>query len=233
MNVGILLCDQVDPLHIEEHGSYSAMYAKFLHSADPKIQFTIFDVKQGDFPTDISVVDAYLITGSHHGVNDGYGWIKELEQFVRTLNQAQKKLIGICFGHQLIAKALGGKVIKSPKGWRKGISQNQVLIPKSWMGKAPKQFNLVVSHQDQVVEPPLNAEIIVSNAFCPIYMMQIGSHFLTVQGHPEFSKAYSKALILSLQESLSHEEFEHGMNSLHLSEDGRLVAQWFINFLSL
>lgn len=141
-----------------------------------------------------------------------------------------KKLIGICFGHQLIAKALGGKVIKSPKGWGVGMSQNQIYQLKEWMRPSLNCFNLLVSHQDQVIELPTGAEILAGSDFCPNYMMQIGS-FFSVQGHPEFTKSYSRDLMVSREDSVNEIEFAKGMKSLELHEDDTIIAQWIVNFL--
>ncbi|HAT1660437.1 glutamine amidotransferase-related protein [Legionella pneumophila] len=230
MNLGILLCDKVSEVFVEDHGQYPEMFANLLHPADATLEFTVFDAEHGELPTDIHAVDAYLISGSRHGVNDNYPWIRKLEEFVRTLHASQKKLIGICFGHQLIAKALGGKVIKSPKGWGVGMSQNQIYQFKEWMSPSLNCFNLLVSHQDQVIELPTGAEILAGSDFCPNYMMQIGS-FFSVQGHPEFTKSYSRDLMVSREDSVNEIEFAKGMKSLELHEDDTIIAQWIINFL--
>ncbi|HAT2046983.1 TPA: GMP synthase [Legionella pneumophila] len=230
MNLGILLCDKVSEVFVEDHGQYPEMFANLLRPADATLEFTIFDAEHGELPTDVHAVDAYLISGSRHGVNDDYPWIRKLEEFVRTLHASQKKLIGICFGHQLIAKALGGKVIKSPKGWGVGMSQNQIYQFKEWMKPSLNCFNLLVSHQDQVIELPTDAEILAGSDFCPNYMMQIGS-FFSVQGHPEFTKSYSRDLMVSREDSVNEIEFAKGMKSLELHEDDTIIAQWIINFL--
>lgn len=231
MNLGILLCDKVSAVFVENHGQYPEMFANLLRPADSTLEFTVFDAEHGELPTDIHEVDAYLISGSRHGVNDDYSWIRRLEEFVRTLHITQKKLIGICFGHQLIAKALGGKVIKSPKGWGVGMSQNHIFQFKEWMNPSLNEFNLLVSHQDQVVELPKGAEILAGSDFCPNYMMQIGSHFFSVQGHPEFTKPYSRDLMVSREDTVNEIEFINGMKSLELHEDDSIIAQWIINFL--
>jgi len=232
MNLGILKCDSVSDVFVAEHGQYPEMFATLLHAVDPTIKFTVFDAEHGELPTDIDVVDAYLITGSRHGVNDGSPWITQLEQFVRHLYDAQKKVIGICFGHQLIAKALGGKVIKSPKGWGVGMSQNNLVQHKEWMKSSNPFFNVLVSHQDQVVVLPPEAEVLASSDFCPFYMIQTGDHFFSIQGHPEFTKGYSRALMISREDSINKLEFEQGMNSLGMHEDSHLIAEWIINFLA-
>lgn len=232
MNLGILKCDSVSDVFVAEHGQYPEMFASLLSPVNPNLQLTIFDVERGELPSHVDAADAYLITGSRHGVNDGFPWIEQLEHFVRALHVAQKKVIGICFGHQLIAKALGGKVIKSPKGWGVGMSQNTVVQAKDWMIPMKSSFNVLVSHQDQVVDLPEGAEVVAQNDFCPFYMLQVGSHFFTIQGHPEFTKAYSRALMVSREDKLNEIEFERGMNSLGLDEDSGLIAHWIINFLN-
>lgn len=84
------------------------MFVDLLLSVVRDIEWVIYDVEHGEFPENKDEVHAYIITGSRHGVNDGHAWILQLEEFVRQLHAAQKKVLGICFGHQLIAKALGG-----------------------------------------------------------------------------------------------------------------------------
>ncbi len=230
MNIGILQCDRVSERFAPEHGQYPDMFATLLKQVDPTLTFTIYDAEHDVLPPHVDACDAYLITGSRHGVNDGSPWIAKLEELVRTLHAKRKKMIGICFGHQLIAKALGGRVSKSESGWGVGMSQNKVTQQKSWMTPTREKFNLLISHQDQVVALPQDAEILASNPTCPAYMMQIGNSF-TVQGHPEFSKAYSAALIEGREDRLDAECYAQGLRSLQLHTDDTLVAQWIINFL--
>jgi GMP synthase-like glutamine amidotransferase len=231
MKLGILKCDEVNEVFAHDHGQYPDMFAELLRPADPKLEFTVFDVEQGLFPKDIHAVDAYLITGSRHGVNDGFPWIAQLEEFIQTIHKAQKKVVGICFGHQLIAKALGGQVIKSPKGWGVGMSQNTIIQNKAWMQPFKQQFNLLVSHQDQVVKLPPGAEVLAASSFCPFYMMQLDNHIITIQGHPEFTKAYARDLMVSRETILAADTFQQGIKTLALSEDDALIAQWIVNFL--
>ena len=230
MNIGILQCDQVRDKFAPQHGQYPDMFATLLKQTDPSLTFTVYNAEQADLPAHMDACDAYLITGSSHGVNDRLPWIAKLEDFVRQLHHAQKKVIGICFGHQLIAKALGGKVIKSPNGWGVGMSKNTITQQKPWMHPPSNKFNLLISHQDQVLELPPGTEILARNDFCPFYMLQIGNN-LTIQGHPEFSKAYSEALIEDRKDILDKARYEQGLMSLQWDKDDVLVAQWIINFL--
>ena len=111
------------------------------------------------------------------------------------------------------------------------MSKNKINKQKPWMNPSTEKFNLLISHQDQVVELPPGAEILASNDACPIYMLQIGNN-LSVQGHPEFSKAYSAALIEHRKDSLDTARYERGLESLALDKDDALIAQWIINFLN-
>lgn len=231
MNLAILNCDRIGDALAKDYGQYPELFAALFHPVNPKIALAVFDVLQGQLPIDVHAADAYLITGSRHGVNDGYPWIAQLEEFVRQAHAADKKVIGICFGHQLIAKALGGTVVKSPKGWGVGVLQNQVAIHKEWMVPPKSEFSLLISHQDQVVTLPPGAQVIASSDFCPNYMLQIGNTVLTVQGHPEFTKDYAENLLQARKAILSEEVFARGMQSLVLEHEHVLIAQWIINFL--
>lgn len=231
MILGILQCGRISESLAADHGSYPQMYAALFDPIYPKIQYLVFDVEQGCLPEDVDRADAYLISGSPHGVNDNLPWIEPLASFVRLLYRAKKKVIGICFGHQLIAHSLGGKVIKSPKGWGVGVSTNKILHLKSWMTPRVQQLNLIVSHQDQVIELPPEAEVLASNPLCPYYMLQFGHHFLTIQGHPEYTKAYSKASLSARKERLTTQEFTGGIGSLSLPIDNLIAAQWIATFL--
>ena len=232
MKIGILNCHCLEDKFASCYGQYPEMFQKMLTHTDHPFTYSIYNAFLGELPSHREECDAYLITGSSHGVNDGYPWIAALESFVRTLHQAQKKVIGICFGHQLIAKALGGKVSKSPHGWGVGISKNRILKQKPWMDPVRDSINLLLSHQDQVVELPSDTHVLASNDVCPFYMIQIGNN-LTMQGHPEFSNDYAEALIKSRKAILGTECYEQALQSLQWDKDDLIVAQWITNFLTM
>lgn len=232
MKIGILLCDEVDNELIRVHGKYQDMYVKLLQQVDPDLQFLIYDARSGEFPAHIDAADAYVITGSRYGVNDNLPWIAALEKWVREIHTHEKKMIGICFGHQLIAKALGGNVSKSPKGWGLGISVNKMFHQKPWMHPHLKDLNLIVSHQDQVVVLPENAEVLATSDFCPFYMLQIKDNLFTVQGHPEYTKGFSQALMELRKNKLGEETVEKGLKSLQQHCDDAVFARWIVNFLN-
>ncbi|ANG61307.1 GMP synthase [Marinobacterium aestuarii] len=230
MKIGILQCDDVQEQLQPAFGNYPQMFRDLMLRVDPQLEFAVYDVRLGELPVDIDECDAYITSGSRHGVLDGLAWVAELEGFVRRLDAGKKKFAGICFGHQLLARALGGEVEKSQRGWGVGVSFNQVDSRKAWMEPYKPAIDLVVSHQDQVSALPEGFEVLASSAFCPYYMLQYQDHMLSVQGHPEFSRDYSRALTLSRQNRIPPNRVREALHSLSAEVDDLLVMRWIINF---
>lgn len=207
------------------------MFQRFLNQSNTALDIQFFWAVDRHLPCAPDVCDAYICSGSRSGVNDDEVWIKELEIFVRDLYKARKGLIGICFGHQMIAKALGGTVSRSEKGWGLGVATSNVMTMTEWMQPPLSSVNLVVSHQDQVTELPESSKVILSSDFCPNSMVQIGDHFLGLQGHPEFSKDYSSALISDRITSLDNALYASSTKSLQMEVDDLKVLSWMVRFL--
>jgi GMP synthase-like glutamine amidotransferase len=231
MKLGILICDQVQPQLQPAFGDYPAMFDDLFQRVDQTLDIVYFSAIKRELPKDIDACDCYMTSGSRWGANDEQLWISELEDFIRKLYQGGKGFVGICFGHQLIAKSLGGKVDKSPKGWGIGVACSQVLTTQGWMTAAKSNINLVVSHQDQISELPPQTTVLMSNDFCPYSMIQVGQHFLGMQGHPEFSRQYSFALMDSRRDRISASVIDAASATLTKEVDDELVMQWLINFL--
>lgn len=231
MKLGILICDRVQPQLQTDYGDYPQMFERLLQSLPAPLELQYFSVIDNQLPEDIDVCDVYMTSGSKWGVNDDFDWIRNLEKFILQLHQAKKGFIGICFGHQLIAQALGGSVAKSDKGWGIGVASNQMIKQKAWMQPYQTNFDLVVSHQDQITELPKDAEVLMGNDFCPFAMIQIGTHFLGLQGHPEFSHDYSLALMNSRKDRIPAERIELGKISLDKKTDEELAINWILQFL--
>lgn len=232
MNIGILQCDDVRESLQERHGNYPEMFTQLFKSVDDELEFTVYRVIDDEYPVSIDECDAYITTGSRYSVNDSAEWIDSLQQFICRLHHSRKKFIGICFGHQLMVKALGGKVEKSEKGWGVGINSSHVINPQEWMQPSCNEIALVVSHQDQVKHLPPDTVILAASSFCPHYMIQIDQHFMSIQGHPEFSKAYSKDLMNARRDRICHRQIESGMTSLSSAVDDKLMTKWMINFIN-
>lgn len=231
MKIGILQCDDVNENLQPDHGNYPDMLLKRLEDHIQTSDVVIYRAHEGELPASIDECDGYLTTGSRFSVYDPLPWIEALEAFLLKLWEAKKPLVGICFGHQLIARALGGEVERSEKGWGVGVSFNQVVQRKTWMDPWQDKLDLVVSHQDQVVELPAEAEVLVKSDFCEYYVVQYDDHFLSIQGHPEFSKDYSRDLMASRQGIIPDVRLRAGNASLSADVDGELMTKWMVNFM--
>lgn len=232
MKIGLLQCDHVLDKFSKEHGTYPEMFRALFDKAQLDVQFELYDVTMGQYPRNIDDCDAYMTTGSKHGVNDDIPWLPGLLHFIKELDHRKKKYVGICFGHQLAAKALGGRVEKSHRGWGVGVSFNRIDIKKDWMTPYSTALDLIVSHQDQVVGLPRYAQVLASSDFCPHYMVQYGDHFLTIQGHPEFPHEYSSDLMDDRIDRIPANRIREGKTSLLAPADAERCAMWIYNFFS-
>ena len=232
MHVGILQADRVDPEHRARFGDYPAMFAETLRgSMDQEATFEYFDVRRERYPKAIRDCDGYLITGSRASVYEDDPWIARLIRFVGELHETRVRTIGICFGHQLIAQALGGVVGRAPAGWGVGVHAWKVVRGEPWMRPALREIRLLASHQDQVETLPPGARLLASSEFCPYAAFAVGDHMLAVQGHPEFTKAYAEFL-LRKRKPLLGAAFEPGLRSLAQPTDAGVVARWIAGFLA-
>jgi len=235
VRVGILYADDLGEDVISEYGDYADMFQNLLQCVDKTLSFSTYHVTRAEYPSTIDVCDAYLLTGSKFGAYEDEDWIRQLTKFIIELHRQEKKLTGICFGHQLIAHALGGLAQKSEKGWGMGVMSsdvNQAADKCAWLTPGKDSFSLLVSHQDQVVKLPPGAELVASNVFCPIAAFRIGESVLTFQGHPEFSVEYLRYIMDNRREQLGEEKYSRALSSLRQPIDSELVAQWLVNFIT-
>ena len=231
MKLGILKTDAVRPEWVPEFGEYPDMFAALLGEQDPEMEFSVYDVEEGEYPSDIDEVDAYLITGSKSSVYEDKAWIATLMDFVRELDKRGKKIVGIGFGHQIVAHALGGKTEKSHKGWGVGRHTHSFTESPDWHDGGDADFDILVSHQDQVVENADGAKVLASSDFCENAVVQIGDHILTFQGHPEFVSSYSREIMEYRRATIGEEVYVSGVASLEQEAEGDRVARWILNFL--
>lgn len=231
MKIGILKTDAVRPEWVPEFGEYPDMFIALLGELDPTLEFAVYDVEQGEYPADIDEVDAYLITGSKSSVYEDKPWIARLIEFVRELHRREKKLVGICFGHQLVAQALGGKTEKSAKGWGVGRHTHRFTKLPAWHDQGEPEFDVLVSHQDQVVKNADGAQVLAGSEFCENAVCQIGDHILTFQGHPEFVPGYSRELLEYRREQLGEDTYASGVASLSRPPQRERIGRWILAFL--
>jgi GMP synthase-like glutamine amidotransferase len=213
---------------MSEMGSFQNFFAQVPH------QLTLIEyrITEGDFPATVTACDAYLVTGSPQGVYDQEPWIGALADFLRRSYTAGQKLVGICFGHQMLAHTLGGHAEKAAGGWGMGLHRFVINATPGWMTPTLTQGQLYFCHQDQVMRLPANAQRLAGNAFCPNAIFVIGDQVLGIQGHPEFSTAFMALLIDALGEQAGATVAAQAAASLQAgAPDGAIVAQWVVNFL--
>lgn len=184
MRIGILQCGQSPAQLKRDLGDYPDMFVRLLDGRG--FDFTTWHVEKMAFPDDIHDADGWLLTGSRHGAYEDHAFIPPLEDFIRRVHDAGVPMVGICFGHQIIAQALGGTVVKHPGGWAVGAQDYD-------FGGQPVTLN--AWHQDQVVALPPGAQVAGRNAFCENAALIYGDRAFTVQAHPEFGDAFIQGLM--------------------------------------
>jgi GMP synthase-like glutamine amidotransferase len=182
----------VSPKNRERHGSYPQMFERMIGNAGAAVTFDTVSIPAGAPLPDIKGLEAILITGSSAGVYDDLDWIAPLKAFVREAHQGKVPMVGVCFGHQLIAQALGGTARKSEKGF--GLGRHVYDIAPDNGVIDGTRIALACSHQDQVITPPAGASTILSSAFTPhAGLLYAGGTTFSVQAHPEFTVGFALA----------------------------------------
>ncbi|MHA1129014.1 MAG: type 1 glutamine amidotransferase, partial [Alphaproteobacteria bacterium] len=166
MKIGILETGVIHEDLAKVHGAYPTMFERMLNSVNPDIEFFSVLSCEGDVPESPAGADGWIITGSKHGVYDDLPWIAPLIKFLQDCISEQVPVAGICFGHQILAEAMGGKVEKSNKGWGIGVQSYDLGARPSWMANGRTSFAGHAVHQDQIVDLPPDANVIASSNFC-------------------------------------------------------------------
>lgn len=225
MKIGILECGALPPSLKPRFGEYGRMVHRMLGFDREAV---VFHVPNGDVAAKAAGCDAYVLTGSSAGVYDELPWIPELIDFLRQV-RGRSKLVGICFGHQVMAEAFGGKVVKSPRGWGIGLQRYDVQHRASWMDETTAAVRIPASHQDQVVECPPGARVTAANAFTPFAGLDYGDA-ISFQFHPEFDAAFGTALIEAKRESYGALA-DAAVASYATPDDCARVGRWIDRFL--
>lgn len=231
MKAAILQCDHVMASFLPDFGDYDDMVMRMFHAVDPGMEFDVFDCQQQHYPANLADYDFYVTTGSRAGVYEDLPWLDRLLAFIRQLDQQRKILVGICFGHQAIAEALGGRVDKSANGWGIGVSENRVIRNAPWMEPDLQSLKMLVSHQDQIVRLPNDATLLAGSDFCPFFLVQWSDHFVSVQGHPEWQREYAAALMEYRRGTIPGESVDHALQSLAKTPDNLVFTRWMLNFV--
>jgi GMP synthase-like glutamine amidotransferase len=228
MKIGILETGAPPEALQPAFGGYPAMFERLLGDG---FAYRTFAVQAGDLPDRPEACDAYIVTGSSAGAYDPLPWIPPLQEFLRAARR-RAALVGVCFGHQIMAQAFGGRVEKSDKGWGVGLHSYRVVDRRPWMDGADV-IAVPASHQDQVVAAPPGARVIAASEFSPFGALAYDDQpAISIQLHPEFEPAYAKALIETRRARFSEAQAEAALKSLDQPDDRARVGGWIRRFLT-
>jgi GMP synthase-like glutamine amidotransferase len=224
MKIGLLECDDVVGRFPEVKGGYREMFAALL----PGFEFRYYEAHRGQLPGSAEECDAWICTGSKYSVYDNTRWIADLAAFIRSVD---KPYVGICFGHQMLAHAMGGEVAKAKQGWGVGILKVDVLRDEPWMQPSVKTVSIQHMHQDQVQKLPKDSVLLGSSPHCKVGMFRVGETRLGIEGHPEFTVEYGSALINARRDLIGEDGARKALDSLKGKSDGPVVGRWIERFL--
>jgi GMP synthase-like glutamine amidotransferase len=208
-------------------------FTVMMQSVRPDWSYRAYDCTKGEFPSDIGECDGYVIGGSPASVNDGDAWIETLLHFIRGLHRSRMPAVGCCFGHQAIAKALGGNVGKNPGGWGFGVSPTHFTSQHSWMIPQAQTLRLYAAHSEQVTTVPTEAIVIGGDAFCPAASLLVGDHFLTTEYHPEMTRDFFVALTHAFESYIGNDVAVSARAQTETPADGSHFAEWMAQFLEM
>ena len=220
MKIGILLTGHVAESLQAENGDYSEIFPAFLDGHG--FEFETYAVVDGEFPSGPAAADGWLITGSRHGAYEDHPWIPRLEELIREIYAQAVPLVGVCFGHQIIAQALGGKVEKFQGGWSVGRQEYTL---------GDKTYALNAWHQDQVTKLPADAEVVSSTDFCEYAALVYGDRAFTIQPHPEINQQYLDGLLRERAPGIVPDELiKAAQDRLDEPTDSAALADTFARF---
>jgi GMP synthase-like glutamine amidotransferase len=233
MKLSIILTGDVPAPLRAQFGPYAAMFQNMFETAGGNVDFEVIRAFDGDVLPDPAQLQAILITGSAAGVYDDLPWLEPLRQFIRGAYAARTPMLGICFGHQIMADALGGDVRKSEKGWGLGRHTYRVVDRPGFMADAPETLSIACSHQDQVIVPPPEAEVILASDFTPNAGLTYRSgRALSFQPHPEFADDYTLALAEMRRGLVPEAVVDAASESLARPSDSALVGGYIARFFA-
>lgn len=230
-NITLLLCDTYPGLLPESIPSHESMFYDLFRPLKIDLTFDICRVMDGELPERFDPDTLYLIPGSNNAAYGNLPWIITLQDWIRKAAVQKVPLVGICFGHQLIAQALGGHVERFPGGWGVGIREMKILDANLLPFFPDRKMRLIVNHHDQVTRLPEGAISLATSDFCRYEGFRIGEHILTFQGHPEFTVEYERHLILNHSENEDEAVKQRALETLEtMQPQGRTVTEFLMRF---
>jgi GMP synthase-like glutamine amidotransferase len=229
MRIGLLLVGHVAATSTHIAGDYPELFASLL---GPDVELVRFDLDHDRFPDSGHECDGWLLSPSRCSVYDAHPWITSAEDLLRDLVATERPYVGICFGHQLVAQALGAPVARAADGWQVGVHDYEITAPQPWMRPSPSSVALIASHEDQVTEVPADATVFARSAGCPIAGLTIGDRAWTLQPHPEFVPELADDLLSRRIELIGATKVAAARATLARRPDRQVVAGWIRTFFA-
>ncbi len=232
MEIGLL--NAFTPTEERDTGCFQKpAFSIFLRNVEPDWTLREYRVTEGELPATADACGAYLLTGSPQGVYDGHPWIDSLVAFICDAFVAGRPMIGICFGHQLLAHALGGRAEKAAGGWGLGLETVDMKAGPDWLFPSQDNINLHFCHQDQVTVLPPKAVRLGGSTRCPHAIFAIENRVLGIQGHPEFTPKFMAGLVEQMRPKVGDELADRAASGLAAARpDNDILARWIVNFLN-
>ncbi|MEA2009782.1 MAG: hypothetical protein U9N78_03680 [Actinomycetota bacterium] len=232
IRLGLLVGDYpVDDQRLSLGGGFPEVFENLFERFDIDVTLEAYSIVEGEFPVDLTSVDGWIVTGSRYSAYDDEPWIHRLSDLIRTVH-GRVPLVGICFGHQMIARALGGQVGLAPQGRGIGVLPAHVALAEPWMDPPLDTVRLIASHQDQVLALPPGGRILAGSDFCPVAIYAIGDTTLGIQNHPEFTPAIADALLSQREDQIDATDLKRARASLAGPTDEGTVATWISLFVN-
>ncbi len=230
--INILLCDTFPGRLPSFIPNYESLFMDLFAAIGEQVIYRVYQTWQGELPDDINTDELYLIPGSLDSAYDDKPWILALLQWVKAAYQRGAKLMGVCFGHQVIARALGGEVRRYEGGFGAGVRASQVIDEPMRQYFPGQEMRLLYSHNDQVMTLPPDAVLCATSPFCKNESFRIGRQVVTFQGHPEFTVAYSRHLLTNCSDDLDEAVRLAALRSLDgQPPQGDLAARYALDLL--
>ncbi len=226
--VGLLLVGHVAESGQPIAGDYPQLFANVL--AGSGIELVRYDLDQQHFPGTVDECDGWLVSPSRCSVYDGHAWITQAEDLLRELLARERPYVGICFGHQLVAQALGAPVARAADGWQVGVHDYEVVDQQPWMVPMHSTLALIASHEDQVMEIPAGTELLARSVGCPIAGLTIGERAWTLQPHPEFVPDLADHLLAQRVDLIGAEKVSIARATLGRPLNRLDVGRWIARF---